>query len=339
MVHRAVHATASVLAFAVGWAVLSVPAAGPAVAQSMTFIIGSSGLGGSYDTASRAMANHMGRFLPGNPSIVPQNMPGAGSIRATNYLYNVAPKDGTVIGMIDQAIYLSQILGTPELKADATKFNWIGRIVSNTAVLFAWHDAPVKRIEEALTTEIIVSAPGAASRLNWAMLNNVIGTKMKLISGYKGAAESRLAMSRGEVHAMSMPWAEIKVHARQWLAEKTVNLLLQTGVDRHPELQDLPRMIDLARNDEDRQLIFLFSLPNSIGRSVVAPPGISASRVRELRQAFSAAMKDPGFLADAAKASLDLDPLDGEGLQKLVTSSGNFPPPLIERARKIAEAK
>lgn len=307
--------------------------------KTVTFVIGSSGLGGSYDTYSRLMANHIGRFLPGNPSVVPQNMPGATGIRAINYLYNVAPKDGTVIGMVDQAIYLSQILGTPELKADATKFNWIGRIISNTAVLFVSADAPVQKIEEAKTREVIISASGSASRLNWNLLNNVIGTKIKMISGYKGAAESRLAMTRGEVHGLSMPWSEIKLQLTPWLEEKKITLLLQTAADRHRDLPDLPRMIDLAQNEDDRQLLFLFSLPNSIGRSVVAPPGIPAERVAELRKAFDSAIASQGLLDDVAKAKLDLEPLSGVELQKVVTSSGNFPPALIERAKQIAETR
>lgn len=307
--------------------------------QTVTFVIGASGIGGSYDIFSRAMTAHLGRHLAGNPSTVPQNMPGAGGIRAANYLYNVAPKDGTAIGMLDQAIYLSQILGTPELKIDATKFNWIGRLTSNTAVLFVWHDAPVQKIEEALTREVIISAPGTSSRLNWNLLNNVVGTKIKMISGYKGAAESRLAMTRGEVHGLSMPWPEIKSQISPWLAEKQITLLLQTGVDRHRELQELPRMIDLAKNEDDRQLLYLFSLPNSIGRSVVAPPGLPTERVAELRRAFQATIADPKFIEDVERSKLVLEPLTGEELQQVVTSSGNFPPALIARAQQIAETK
>ena len=307
--------------------------------QTVTFVIGSSGIGGSYDIFSRAMTAHMGRHLAGNPSMVPQNMPGAGGIRAANYLYNVAPKDGTAIGMLDQAIYLSQILGTPELKVDATKYNWIGRLTSNTAVLFVSHDAPVQKIEEVLTREVIISAPGTSSRLNWNLLNNVVGAKIKMISGYKGAAESRLAMTRGEVHGLSMPWPEIKSQIGPWLAEKKITLLLQTGVDRHRELPDLPRMIDLAKNDDDRQLLYLFSLPNSIGRSVVAPPGLPAERVAELRRAFQATIADPKFIEDVERSKLVLEPLSGEELQQVVTSSGNFPAPLIARAQQIAETK
>lgn len=308
--------------------------------QKITFIIGSSGVGGSSDTYSRFLANHMGRFIPGNPSIIPQIMPGAGGIRAANHLYNIAPKDGTVIGMVDQAIYLSQILGAPELKVDATKFNWIGRLINNTSVLIVRQDAPVKKIEDVLTTEVIVSASGTASRLNWNLLNNVVGTKIKMISGYKGTTEAKLAMMRGEIHGLSMPWFDIKdLEGGSWLAEKKINLLLQTGVTRHRELPDLPRMIDLAKSEDDRQLLYLFSLPNDIGRSVVAPPGLSPERVAALRKAFQDTVNDPKFLEDAERSKLELDTLSGDELQAVVTGSGKFPESLIERARQIAETK
>ena len=306
--------------------------------KTINFIIASA-VGGGYDTYSRLIANHIGAHLAGQPSVVPQNMPGAGSIRASNYLYNVAPKDGTAIGMIDQAIYLNQILGTPELKADATKFNWIGRIISNSAVLFAWHTAPAKTIEDVFTHELIVSTSGSASKLNWTVLNNVVGTKFKIINGYQGTGDSRLAMERGEVHALSMPWSLLKIEGAELLKEKKINLLLQTGADKHPELPNVPRMIDLAKNDQDRQLLALFSSPSTVGRSVVAPPSLPPERVAELRKAFMATIKDPTLIADVKKAQLELDPLSGEELQAAIAGSGDFSPALIERARQVAEMK
>jgi tripartite-type tricarboxylate transporter receptor subunit TctC len=305
--------------------------------KTINFVIGSAPTGAGYDAYARLLAIHLGHHLAGRPSVIPQNMPGAGSIRATNYLYSVAPKDGTSIGMIDQAIYLSQMLGTPELKADTLKFNWVGRIGSNNAVLFAWHTAPVKRIEDALTTELIVSASGTASRLNWTLLNSVVGTKIKIITGYKSASEGRLAVARGEVHGVSSPWFEIKVQEHEWLENKSINLLLQTGTERAADLQNVPRMTDLAKNEDDRLLLHLFSLPNSVGRSVLAPPDMRPDRVAELRAAFSAAMSDPALLADAQRARLDLEPLSGEELQLLVTANSNFPVALIQRARDIVE--
>ena len=304
--------------------------------KTVNFLIGSAA-GGGYDAYSRLISAHIGRHLPGNPTVVPQNLPGAGSIRAANQLYNVAAKDGTVIGMVDQALYLNQILGTPELKADARKYNWIGRILSNSAVLFAWHTAEVKTADDAFKHQLIISTTGAASKLNWTVMNNVLGTKFKIITGYSGSNESRLAMERREVDALSMPWSLLKNEGAEWLKDKKINLLLQTGSDKHPELQNLPRMIDLAKTDDDRQLMELFSSPSTIGRSVVAPPGVPAERVADLRKAFMAAIKDPALLADVERSKLELDPLSGEDLQKAITGAGDFPEKLIERARAVAK--
>jgi tripartite-type tricarboxylate transporter receptor subunit TctC len=305
--------------------------------KQITFICASA-VGGGYDAYSRLIAGHIGDHLPGKPSVVVQNMPGAGSIRAANHLYNVAPRDGTAIGMVDQALYLNQVLGAPKLKADATKFTWIGRLVSNSAVLFAWHTAPVKKAQDLFTHELIVSASGTASRLNWEVLNNVVGAKFKIISGYKGSADSRLALERGEIQGLSMPWPALKVEGAQWLKDKKINLILQTGIDSHPELQNVPRMVDLARNDDERHLLALFSAPSRVGRSVMAPPGLPKERTAELRKAFMAAIQDPALIADVKKAKLELDPLPGDKLQASIGGE-ELPPALVERARKAAGKK
>jgi len=306
--------------------------------KTVNFVIGYQ-VGGGYDTYSRLIAAHLGDHLAGHPSVIPLNMPGAVTIRATNYLYNEAPKDGTVVGMIDQAIYLNQILGTAQLRADAARFSWIGRIVSNSAVLYAWHLSPVKRIEDTFARELIVAAGGVSSRLNWLVLNTVVGTRLKLISGYPGTGEERIAMERGEIEAMSQPWPIIKTELAQWLEEKKISLLVQTGVDKNPGLTGVPRMIDLAKNEDDAALLSLFSTPSTIGRSVVAPPGLPAQRLAELRRAFTETLRDPAFLRDVERAHLDLEPLAGEELQAAVVGARNFSPELIARAQRIAEAR
>jgi tripartite-type tricarboxylate transporter receptor subunit TctC len=304
--------------------------------KNVSFIIGGSGTGGGYDTYSRLIAAHIGRHLPGEPTVVPQNMPGAGGIRAANFLYAVAPKDGLTIGMIDQAIYLNQILGKSELKADATKFNWIGRMLSNTTILFSWHTSSVKTIEDAFSKELVVSASGQASRMNWTVMNNALGTKFKIISGYSGTNESKLAMQRGEVQGLSMPWPLLKAEQGDWIRDKTINLLLQTSAVKAPDLPELPRMIDLAKDENTRQLLELFSSPSTIGRSVVAPPGVPPERVKLLRNAFMQALQDPQLIAAAKAAKLDLDPLSGEELQATIGSK-EFAPALIQRAQQMAE--
>src|SRR6187200_2675819 len=179
--------------------------------KTINFIIGSAP-GGGYDTYSRLVAGHIGQHIAGRPSVVPQNMPGADSVKASVYLFNTAPKDGTAIGMVDEAIYLHQILDPQEAKTDATKFNWIGRILPNSAVLFARSDAQVQKIEDTFTKELIVSASGAASKLNWTVLKNTLGVKFKILSGYQGSNDSMLAMLRGEVDALSQPWSILKIN-------------------------------------------------------------------------------------------------------------------------------
>jgi tripartite-type tricarboxylate transporter receptor subunit TctC len=292
--------------------------------------------GGGYDTYARLIGRHLGRHIPGEPAIVPQNMPGAAGIRAANYLYAAAPKDGTAIAMLDQATYLDQVLGTPGLAADATRFNWIGRILSNSAVLYAWHLAKVKRIEDALTNELVVATSGSASRLNWTVLNNVIGTRLKLITGYQGSSDSRLAMMRGEIDALSQPWPVLKVEGEQLLRERQINLLLQTGAEKHPELTHVPRMIDLAKTNEDKALLTLFSSPSTIGRSIAAPPDVSAERIKLLREAFNATLRDPALIEEARRLKLELDPLDGAALQAAIAGSAAAPD-IVARARRVAE--
>jgi tripartite-type tricarboxylate transporter receptor subunit TctC len=327
--------------------------------RSITFIIGSAP-GGGYDAYSRLVAAHLGQHLDGRPSVIPQNMPGAGSIRAANYLYNVAPKDGTAIGMVDEAIYLNQILGgqepppdatgsswmgrilhrvfgAQEQRTDATRFIWIGRILANSAVLFARREAAVQRIEDAYAKELIVSASGTASKLNWTVLKNALGMKFKIISGYQGSNESLLALMRGEADALSMPWSILRITGEDLIHDGKVNLLLQTGAEKDADLAQVPRMIDLARNDDDRKLLALFSSPSLIGRSVLAPPGTSTERVMELRSAFMAMVQDPAFLEDANRARLELSPLSGEDLQAAVAGMANLPAALIERARRVSE--
>jgi len=304
--------------------------------KTVTFIIPTAP-GGGYDTYSRLIARHIGKFLPGRPNIVPQNMPGAGGLRAANYLFNATAKDGTVIAMLDQAVHLDFVLGTLGLSADPARFNWVGRILSNSAVLYAWHGARVQKIEDAFAHELIVSTSGAASRLNWTVLNNVVGTRFKLITGYKGTTDGRLAMIRGEVEALSQPWSVLKLEGEQLLKKHQINLLLQTGLQKNPDLPDVPRMVDLAKSDDDRALLALFSSPSTIGRSVVAPPDVPSERVAALRQAFAAAIKSPALLDEAHKLKLELDPLDGTTLQATIAAGGSGSPDLIARARQVAE--
>jgi tripartite-type tricarboxylate transporter receptor subunit TctC len=303
--------------------------------KSISLIIASN-VSGGYDTYGRLLARHLPAHLAGNPTIVPQNMPGAGGIRAANYLYAVAPKDGTVFGIFDQAMFLDELLGIPGLRGDVRQFNWIGRLASNSSVLFAWHTAAVKKIEDAFTHELIVAAPGSNSRLNWTALNAITGTKLKLLTGYEGPATAKIAMQRGEVEALSLPWGVLREENPDWLSQHQINLLLQTGLEKNAGLPDLPRMVDLAKTDEDRKLLEIFASPSLVGRSFAAPPGLPKERVEELRAAFMAMAKDPEFLAEIAKLNFDLDPLSGTALQAFFVQA-DYPPALIERAKAVAK--
>lgn len=299
-------------------------------------ILVSSGVGAdSYDSLSRLVARHIGSHLPGDPAVIVQNMPGAGGILAANQLYNIAPRDGTVIGMLDESIYETQLFQVPELKADVTKMNWIGRIISNNAVLVAWHTAAVRKIDDAYVKPLIVCSTGSASQLRWTMLKRLLGLKLELVTGYKGTGEGLVAMERGEVEALSMPWTVFRVIRADWLRDNKVNVLLQTGLDKAPDLPNVPRLVDLARNDEERQILELFSQPEKVGRSLTAPPGLPPGRVAQLRSAFAATLKDPAFLADAARMRVDLSPLPGEELQAIIEKSFDYSPAIVAKAEAL----
>lgn len=299
-------------------------------------IIVSSGVGAdSYDTLSRMVARHIGRHLPGNPAVVVRNMPGAGGILAANELYNIAPRDGTVIAMLDQSIYETQLFRVPALRADVNKMNWIGRIISNNAVLVAWHAAAVKKIEDAYSKELVICSTGSSSQLRWTMLKRLLGVKFKLITGYKGTGDGLLAVERGEVEALSMPWTVFRVIRADWLRDKKVNVLLQTGLDKAPDLPQVPRLVDLAGNDEQRQILELFSQPEKVGRALTAPPGLPPPRIAELRSAFAATLEDSDFLADAENMHLDLSPLPGAELQAMIEKAFDYAPAIVEKAQAL----
>jgi len=299
--------------------------------KSISLIIASNTSGG-YDTYGRLLARHLPKHLAGNPAIVPQNMPGAGGIRAANYLYSVAAKDGTVFGIFDQAMFLEQLLGIPGLRGDVRQFNWIGRLMSNSSVLFAWHTAAVQKIQDAFTHELIVAAPGSNSRLNWTALNALAGTKLKLLTGYEGPATAKIAMERGEVEALSLPWGVLREENPEWLAQKKINLLLQTGLEKNAGLPDLPRMIDLAKNEEDRKVLEIFASPSLVGRSFAAPPGLPKERIDELRSAFMAMVKDPEFLAEAQKQSMDVNPMRPKEIDDILVELYKTPKDVLEKA-------
>ena len=294
-----------------------------------------SGASGGYDSYARLLARHMGKHVPGKPNLVVQNMPGGAGVRAADFLSHVAPQDGTAIGMLEQALYLRQVLELPGLRGDVRKYNWIGRLVSNSAVLYAWHTAKVQRIEDAFNSELIVSASGTAPRLNWTALNMLAGTKLRMITGYEGPSAAKIAMERGEVEATAQPWPVIRRENAEWLRDKKINLLVQTG-DHNQGLEQLPRMTDLAKTEENRKVLEIFAAPALIGRSIFTSPNVAADRLEVLRRAFDLMLKDDEFVAEANKLNLDIESLTGRELQTYFATV-SFAPALVVRAKEVAE--
>jgi tripartite-type tricarboxylate transporter receptor subunit TctC len=304
--------------------------------KDIAFIVGFD-VGGGYDNYARTIARYIGRHVPGAPNVVVQNMPGAGGVRAANNIYNIAPRDGTILGMIDQSLPTQQLLEPESVKLDVGKFNWIGRIASNTAILYAWHAAPVQKIEDARDMELIIASSGQSSRMLSALMINQLGLNLKIITGYKGTNEARIAMQRGEIHALTQPWSTLRTESVQLLNEKKLNLLLQMGEERHADLPNVPALVDLARNEDERKLLAMMVSGASIGRSIVSPPGQPADRVSTLRAAFRKTLEDKPFAAEMKKFGLELDPLPGEELQKIIEEIAMLPPELVARARVMTK--
>jgi len=297
--------------------------------------------GGGYDVYGRFVAQMLGRQLPGEPRIVPQNMPGAGSLKAANYIYNIAPKDGTAIGTVSQSIAFMQLLGQKGIQFDAAKFSWIGRMSDVVSLIGVWHTAPVKTIEEAKTKEVTIAVGGALSGsvLYVSFLNALTGTKLKPIAGYTGN-QSHLAMERGEVDgSSSLLWSAIHAQYPYWITENKVRILVQVGLERHPELQDVPLVTDLATNEDDRKVLSAISSSDVIGRSLLAPPGLPRERLEALRRGFEAMFRNPEAIELAKRMKLDLNPLSGEKLTEVVAQSNQLSPELVAKIRKLAGAE
>ncbi|CAN0189835.1 unnamed protein product, partial [Phaeothamnion confervicola] len=255
------------------------------------------GVGGSYDTYARVLAEHIGRHIPGQPRAVVMNMEGAGSLRLANWLYNVAPKDGTVFGTTSRAAPFAALIGTQGgTNFDPTKFNWIGSANNEVSTCIAWNNAPVKTFDQLFSTELIVGGdgPSADGEQFARVMNALFGTKIKLVSGYPGGNAINLAVERGEVQGRcGWSWSGIVAERRQWIEEKKINVLVQFGLDRHPDLPNVPSVLDYAKTDEQKQILRLVLARQPLGRPFFAPPGVPADRADALRKAFVDTMADP----------------------------------------------
>jgi tripartite-type tricarboxylate transporter receptor subunit TctC len=290
---------------------------------------------GSNDTYARLLGRHLGRHVPGTPNIIPKNMPGAGSFLALGYVYNVAPKDGSVIGIGAPTAPLDEKLGTQGVRFKTAELNWIGRVDSLINIVFMWKTSPVKTVADAQKIESTLSGTGAGSTVSIfpTVMNNVLGTKFKLIMGYRGSNEAQLAVERGEVEGHSTSWTAVKVAHPEWLPSKSITILVQFALTRHAELPDVPTAVDLARNDEERAILRAVMNATEVGTAFFTAPGVPADRVEALRRAFDATMKDPEFLAEAQRINVTVNAMTGEELQKLVAEVSNLSPALLEKVR------
>jgi len=304
--------------------------------KSITLAIGY-GPGSGNDILGRLVSRHIGRHIPGQPRVVAQNMPGAGSFKAANYLYGAAPKDGTVLGYIAQTAATEELLGSPAVQFKAAKFSWVGRISSYNIVTAFWHTSKVKTLADAQRYESTIGATGVGSTVYIYpnVMNHVLGTKFKIVSGYEGTAQSSLAMERDEVEGVSTGWFTVKTTKKDWLDGRKVNILVQFMAERHADLPDVPTIVDLARTPEERQLFRLFANEGDIGKAILAPPDLPPATLATLRRAFDAMVRDPEFIADADKLQVERDSMPGEKLQKMIEAVAETPPAIIEHAKAL----
>jgi tripartite-type tricarboxylate transporter receptor subunit TctC len=290
---------------------------------------------GSNDVYARLLARHLGKHMPGNPTIVPKNMPGAGSFLALANMANVAPTDGTAIAIGAPTSALDERLGSQGVRFKTAEFNWIGRIDSLVNIVFMWHTSKVKTIADAQQIEATLSGTGAGSTVSVypTVMNNVLGTRFRLVMGYKGSADAQLAVERGEVEGHSTSWTAVKVGHPDWLPQKKIVIPVQFALRKHPELPDVPTVVELARNDEERAILRAVMNATEIGTAFFTTPKVPADRVAALRRAFDATVQDPEFLADAKKTKLTVGPITGEELQQLVGEVANISPALVEKVQ------
>ncbi|MDP2358789.1 MAG: tripartite tricarboxylate transporter substrate-binding protein [Beijerinckiaceae bacterium] len=303
-------------------------------------LIVSFGTGGTYGLYGRLVADHITQHLPGNPKVIVQHMPGAGGIVATNHMYNIAPKDGTHVGMLFKDIALAQVVQPNSVRYDARKLNWIGSVNQYYAVVMTWAASGAESIEAARKQEVIMASSGQGHHgtvLSQAM-NELLGTRFRSITGYDGAGAMHLAMERGEVHARIGSWESIKTGQAGWIRDKKIHLIAQAGVSKSAELRDVPLVLDLVKDPADRSMIELIDSGSVVGWSLSMPPDVPAERVAAWRAAFEKMVKDPDFLAAAKKVNADVDPKTGKEISEVIDRVLSSSPEVFERTRKIANS-
>ncbi len=296
--------------------------------------------GGDYDTRARLIARHMPRHIPGEPAIIATNMPGAVGVQAANYLASIAPRDGTVMHAIMQNMAAHQAIGGTGTKFDVTKFGWIGNSTDSPNLISSWHTTGITRIEQVFDKELVVGAPGTATSSVYypLALNILVGTKFKIISGYPGGNNVNMAIERGEVGGRgSNSLAAWQATKPDWIKENKIHHLVQIALKRHPDLPNVPLLLELAKNDADRAVLRFLSADVPLSRAYVTTPDVPADRLTALRRAFNATMKDPAFLAEAERGKIDISPSTGEDAEKIVADVLKTPPDVLARAKAILE--
>lgn len=302
-----------------------------------------SGVGGGYDLYSRMLARHIGKHIPGNPAIVPLNMPGGGGIVAANHVATVAPRDGTILTMVSQGLPTDQALGlTPSFKADLRTFNWIGNMSSSNQVTVVWHTSKTQTFEDAKKRETLIGSTGAGSVSTQlpALFNNLLGTKFKIITGYPDGREVDIAMERGEVEGRGTnPWASYKSAQPRLVRDKLIRPIIQIGLEKEPDLPDVPLLLDQPVAPEDKPVLEFMSKAVMVGRPIGTTPGVPAGRVNALRRAFDATLKDPEFIAETTAQNAEIDYMSGETLAKIIDDLIGAPPAVHERVRAVLRPK
>ena len=297
--------------------------------------------GGGYDSDARLLARYLGRHIPGNPKVIAENMMGASGRVVANYMYRLAPQDGSVIAVVQQSVPMGQAIGDSGVQYDAARFNWIGSPVRPDEVLVVWHTTGIHSIDDAkkISATIGATSPTGMNYVYPKLANELLGTRFKIVAGYKGATYINLAMERGEVEGRgSCPWAEWKVFKPEWVKDNKIIPLMQMRLFKHPDLPDVPLMIDLAGSPDVRKIFELISITGEIGRPFLTGPGVPADRVTVLRRAFDDTMQDPEFLADAVNVTTEISPIKGQELETLVQRALDAPKSAIDLLKAALSA-
>lgn len=308
--------------------------------KTITFTVGF-GPGGGYDLYARVLGRHITNHLPGRPNVVTQNLEGAGSVRAANFVYNSAPRDGTVIAAVNQNMPMYQLLGGKAAQFEAARLQWIGSMGGSNGLLYTWYSSKTKNINDAKQNVVLLGGTGtnSDSHIFPTLINNLLGTKFKVINGYSGGSkEVHLALERGEVEGRGgNSYASLKSSNRDWLDQNKLNIIVQIGLEPEPELPKVPLLLDLAKDETDRKIIELVSLPTFLGYAHWVSPDVPKDRVTILRRAYEATVKDPAFLAEAQKLDMMLRPKSGEDVTAIVQRVANTPADIIKKAAQVLE--